>query len=240
MKRFLEKHVLIAGLATLMLAFPAQSSVNKDVRVSDGATADGASSVNGSVTVGSNATVTGRVSTVNGTIRVGNDTVIERAETVNGSIKIGSNVRANSIETVNGSIRVDANSTVDGDVSAVNGGISLEQGASVADDLSNVNGDIELSGALVGGDVQTTSGDVEVMDSSVIRGDLIVTEQKGWFRSGGKSRKPKIVIGPGSRVEGVLRLEREVDLYISESAQVGDVVGEMSLDDAVRFSGSRP
>ena len=37
------------------------------------------------------------------------------------------------------------------------------------------------------------------------------------------SRKPRIVIGPGTRVEGKIRLEREVKLYISETAEVGGV-----------------
>jgi hypothetical protein len=51
---------------------------------------------------------------------------------------------------------------------------------------------------------------------------------------------PRIVIGPGSRVEGVIHLEREVKLYISESAEVGGVEGVMTLDDATRFSGKKP
>jgi hypothetical protein len=41
-------------------------------------------------------------------------------------------------------------------------------------------------------------------------------------------------------VDGVLRLEREVKLYLSESATVGGVEGVMSMADAVRFSGNRP
>ena len=56
----------------------------------------------------------------------------------------------------------------------------------------------------------------------------------------GTNRKPTIVIGPGSRVEGVVRAEREIKLYISESAEVGGVEGEVSLDDAIRFTGDRP
>jgi len=41
-------------------------------------------------------------------------------------------------------------------------------------------------------------------------------------------------------VEGVIDLEREVKLYISDSAEVGGVKGVMTMDDAVRFSGKRP
>ncbi len=54
------------------------------------------------------------------------------------------------------------------------------------------------------------------------------------------SKKPKVVIGPGSSVEGVINLEQEVELFISETAEVGGVTGVMSLDDAQRFSGDRP
>jgi hypothetical protein len=78
---------------------------------------------------------------------------------------------------------------------------------------------------------------VELAGGAVIRGDLIVEKPSGW--NSGK-RMPTIIIGPGSRVEGLIRLEREVKLYISESAEVGGVEGEMTLDDAVRFSGKRP
>ena len=70
-----------------------------------------------------------------------------------------------------------------------------------------------------------------------IEGDLVIDKPSGWNSSGGM---PRVVIGPGSRVEGVIRLEREVKLYISDSAEVGGVEGEMSMDDAVRFSGKRP
>jgi hypothetical protein len=35
-------------------------------------------------------------------------------------------------------------------------------------------------------------------------------------------------------------LEREVKLYISDSAEVGGVEGKMSMSDAVRFSGDHP
>ncbi len=75
-------------------------------------------------------------------------------------------------------------------------------------------------------------------NGSILRGDLIVEKPSGWSRT--PRRKPEIVIGPGSQVIGSIRLEQEVDLYISESAEVGGVQGVMSIADAVRFSGNRP
>lgn len=235
---YMKKNALVVGLAALIFAFPAHSSVNRSVKVDDGTTASGASSVNGSVTVGIEATVTGNVSTVNGAIRIGERSVIERAETVNGSIKISDGVRSNDVETVNGAIRIGENATIDGEVTAVNGQISLGQGSSVSGDLSNVNGDIGLEGSQVGEDVSTVNGDVELSDGAAILGNIVVEKPRGWNFS--RSGKPKIVIGPGCRVDGVIRLEREVDLYISDSAQVGGVEGEMDMGDAVIFSGNRP
>lgn len=240
MKRFVLKNALVAGLAALILALPAQGSVNKSIKIEDGATSDGASSVNGSVTVGANATVTGRLNTVNGKIRIGEGSVIENAETVNGGIRLDDNVRARDLETVNGAIRLGENVGIDGRVSAVNGSITADEGSTISGEASNVNGDIELRASTVGGDVSTVSGDVELRDGAVIRGDLIVREPKGWSWGRQERNRPKIVIGPGSRVEGTIRLEREARLYISETAEVGGVTGKLSLDDAVRFSGERP
>ena len=83
------------------------------------------------------------------------------------------------------------------------------------------------------------SGNIKLADGAVVNGDIIVEKPGGWGWNK-EDKKPKVVIGPGSRVEGVIRLEREVDLYISESAEVGGVEGVMSMADAVRFGGKRP
>jgi hypothetical protein len=240
MNRAFKQSAFLATVAGLLLAYSAEASVNKSIKVDDGATSSGASSVNGSVTVGSSATVTGGVSTVNGKVRVGDNSTVEDVETVNGSVTLGEMVVARNVETVNGSIRIDSGGRIEGEVSAVNGSIRLDTGGHVARDLSNVNGDIELTASEVGGDVTTVSGDVELANSATIRGNLIVQKPKGsgWFNK--ESSKPTIVIGPGSRVDGVIRLEREVKLYISESASVGGVEGVMTMDDAERFSGNRP
>jgi hypothetical protein len=44
------------------------------------------------------------------------------------------------------------------------------------------------------------------------------------------------VIGPGAVVKGELRFEREVRLYVSDTATIGNVVGATP----VKFSGDRP
>jgi hypothetical protein len=47
---------------------------------------------------------------------------------------------------------------------------------------------------------------------------------------------PRIVIGPGATIEGELRFERVVQLYVSDRATIGPVVGAT----AIRFSGDAP
>jgi len=240
MAKFATKSAFTIGLLVLLMAVPALgATINKSVRIDDGSESDGQTSVNGSITVGNDAVVTGGLRTVNGTIRVDSGASIRNASTVNGSLRLAENVRAGDLSTVNGSLLVGGGSAIDGSVSAVNGRIELEDGTNVASDLGNVNGQIQLSGATVGGDLSTVNGDIELADGSVVRGDLIVEKPSSWsWRE--NSRKPRVVIGPGSRVEGKIMLEREVELFISDSAEVGGVEGKMSLDDATRFSGKRP
>ena len=69
-------------------------------------------------------------------------------------------VRSRDLSTVNGTIRVGENARVDGEIEAVNGKIKVASGSTVADGVSNVNGVIEFSGAEIGGDVSTVSGDI--------------------------------------------------------------------------------
>jgi hypothetical protein len=114
-----------------------------------------------------------------------------------------------------------------------------EKGTSVADGVSNVNGEFQISGAEIGGNLSTVNGDVWLTDGSILQGDLIVEKPGGWGWNRNK-RKPRIIIGPNSRVVGQVVLEREVELFISETAEVGGVTGELDMDDAVRFSGDRP
>ncbi len=228
-----------AGFLTLILIAPACASVNKSISIGDNTEAGSESTVNGSISVGSGSTIDGSLSTVNGTIRVGENSRTGDVETVNGSIRIGNGSMTEDVDSVNGSIQLGENVTVDGGVAVVNGKITLERGASVKNDLENVNGEITLSGADVGGDISTVSGDIWLNEGSTLGGNLVVEKPGGWGNKN-KQREPKIVIGPGSKVLGEIRLEREVELFISDSAEVGGVSGEMSMDDAVRFSGNRP
>jgi DUF4097 and DUF4098 domain-containing protein YvlB len=237
MAKIATKSAFTIGLLVLLLAVPAFASVNKSVKIGAGEESNGASSVNGSITVGDNAVVTGGIKTVNGSINVGNGAEIRNAATVNGKLRLGDGVSARDLSTVNGSVKAGRGASIDGTVETVNGSISLEEESSVSGDVGNVNGSIDLHGAEVGGDVSTTTGNIE-LTQTVVKGDVIVEEPSFWKRA--TSRKPRVVIGPGSRVEGKIVLEHEVRLYISESAEVGGVEGVMTMDDAKRFSGDEP
>jgi len=229
-----------AGLVALLLIAPAHGlSLNKSIKIDAGSQTGGQSSVNGSITVGAGSIIDGSLSTVNGSIRVAENVTLDDAETVNGTIRIESGSSADDVSSVNGSIRLGENVTVGGEVEVVNGKISLDKGTKVADGVSNVNGEISLTGSQVGGDLSTVNGDVSLHDGSTLAGNLVVEKPGGWGRNNDK-RKPKVIIGPGSKVVGRIMLEREVELYISDSAEVGGVSGEMSMDDAVIFSGDRP
>lgn len=241
MAKFMTKTVFTVGLLVLLMSVPALgASINKSVKIAPGEEAGGATSVNGSISVGDNATVTGNMKTVNGSIRVDSGATIQNASTVNGGVRLADTVTADNLSTVNGSINVGEKAVIEGEVSAVNGRIAIGKGTRISDDVGNVNGQIGLTGAEVGGDLSTVNGDIEISDGTVVKGDLVVERPSNWSWGKEKSRKPRIVIGPGSRVEGTVRLERKVDLFISESAEVGGVSGEMTMDDAVRFSGDRP
>lgn len=232
---------LAAGLLALLVIAPAQGfNLNKQLSVEAGGSSNGESTVNGSISVGREAVVSGALETVNGSIRVDADARIEDAETVNGAVRLAAGVTAQDVSSVNGTIDLAENVTVDGEVSVVNGKIVIGAGSEVSNDVSNVNGEIRIAGTSIGGDLATVNGDVTLTDNAILRGNLIVEEPnfRLWNRS--DRRKPRIVIGPGVRIQGNIELEREVELYISDSAQVGGVTGAMTLDQAVRFSGERP
>lgn len=240
--RTISRHQSIGPLAVLlMLAGPVlAASINKNVTIAADAQSDGASSVNGNISVGRGATVTGPLETVNGTIRVDDNALIKDAETVNGSVRLGPGARSDDIGSVNGSIGIGKKVTVNGEVSAVNGRIGIDSGSTVSQDVGNVNGEIEVSGAEIGGNLSTVNGDVSLVEGAVLHGDLTIEKPGGMRLRDSHAGRPKVIIGPGSRVDGQIIAEREVELYISDTAKVGGVSGVMSLDQAVRFKGARP
>lgn len=197
----------------------ANHSVNGSIRITAGQQKNDASTVNGSIRVDANATVKG-------------------AETVNGKIELGEHATADELHTVNGSITLDTGASVAHGVSAVNGRLTFHSGADVGGGVSNVNGRITLEAAHVGGLLKTVDGDVDIGSNSHVDGGLLV--EKGstdvfWFFHW-SSDIPKIVVGPGAVVQGKLQFEREVHLFVSDSATIGPVSGATPI----KFSGDKP
>ncbi|MBA8882998.1 hypothetical protein [Dokdonella fugitiva] len=176
----------------------------------------------------------GALSTVNGSIRIDGGGSATKVSTVNGSIELGDRATAESLETVNGGIDLGAGARISGTVNTVNGGVRLGKGAEIAGRASNVNGRYVLDAAHIGGGIETVSGDIEVGADSRVEGGILVEKPHGW--SWGKQRNPRIVIGPHAIVEGTLDFRREVELFVSDTATVGEIKGAK----ATKFSGDQP
>jgi DUF4097 and DUF4098 domain-containing protein YvlB len=146
-------------------AYGKLSTVNGDVHIGRGATADEAHTVNGSITLESDARA-GEVHTVNGSLNINEGVAIER-----------------EAHTVNGDVDMARRSRVGGDVATVSGDIELE-GAEVGGELRTVNGDIDLTdGSRVLGGIYVKKNKswnwgkdepvkVHICSSCVVEGDL--------------------------------------------------------------------
>lgn len=191
-------------------------------------------SVNGSIRVPAGKKV-GTVDTVNGAISIEADATVAGAHTVNGDVHVGARASAESVNTVNGAITLDAGAHIKETVTSVNGSLTMRNDAQVSGAVSNVNGDIVLSSAHVAGGISTVSGDINLQAHSRVEGGILVRRKhSGLFNWEGSP--PRIVIGPGVNVQGELRFERKVQLFVSDSATIGPVSGAT----AIRFAGENP
>jgi DUF4097 and DUF4098 domain-containing protein YvlB len=190
------------------------------------------SKVNGSVSVPAGQTVRS-ASTVNGSIEVGDKAHLGSAETVNGSVTLGVESTASDVDTVNGAIRLGSGAQVSGNVEAVNGKLSVGSAAFVGGRLANVNGTIVIEKAHIKGKIETVNGDLTVGAGALVDGGIHYTKPKMSWNMG---RAPRVVIGPEAIVGGTLIFEREVALYVSDTAKIGPVTGAK----VVRFTGTTP
>lgn len=189
--------------------------------------------VNGAIEV-KNGEQAGNLSTVNGGVRIAASGSAGKVTTVNGGVRLAEQARAAEVQTVNGGIGLDDGAQVKGGVETVNGGIRLGKSADVGGRAQTVNGRIALDAAHIGGGIETVGGDIEVGADSRVEGGILIKKPSGW--SWGTQRKPRIVIGPRSNVQGTLEFEREVELFVSDSATIGAVKGAT----AQKFSGDQP
>ena len=189
--------------------------------------------INGSVDVAAGQAAED-ATTVNGAIRLAEGATAKQASTVNGSITLGDHATADSAQTVNGSITLGENARISGSVTAVNGSITLHKGAEVAGKLENVNGRFTLEAAHVGGGIKTIGGSIDIGADSHVEGGISVEKTSG-FSISFSNNVPVIIIGPGATVQGPLKFEREVKLYVSDRATIGEVTGATP----VKFSGDK-
>ncbi len=195
--------------------------------------------INGGISIDDDSTA-GTLETVNGGISVGDNVRARALETVNGGIKIGANGQVDSIETVNGGISIGRRTVVSGDVESVNGGVRLQAGASVQGHVENVNGGVTAVGSTIGGGIATVNGEIVLDQGTRVKGGIRVEKPKGWGNliQWGDNKPPRVVIGRHSIVEGDLVFEREVRLFVHQTARIGRVTGatatRYSTDEAPR------
>jgi DUF4097 and DUF4098 domain-containing protein YvlB len=219
------------GLVSLCAALAMSAALSGCDVSSDG---DGSNKVNGSIHLLAGKPP-GSASTVNGSIHVDENATITNASTVNGSVQLGAHAKADSLNSVNGSITLDTGANVSGSVSSVNGELKLADGAEIQGTLSNVNGKITLVSAHVAGGIKTVNGSMSITGASRVEGGVLVQKSSGESLNIGHD-VPRIVIGPGATVQGELRFERAVKLYVSDKATIGTVTGATPIP----FSGDNP
>ena len=162
--------------------------------------------------------------TVNGSIKVGENAIVGKVETVNGSIKFQDGVTAEHAETVNGSIILGSKCLIKGHAETVNGSIDAGRGCSVDGNMETVNGKISADAALIEGSVKTVNGNIKLDNGTVVNGDVFIDKSSGWFNT--NKKVPEVHIGDDVVVNGDLIFKKKVKLYVADSAQVGEIVGE--------------
>jgi hypothetical protein len=217
-----DGYTLIAAIAVVIVLSGCDGSFDSD----------GSNKVNGSVQVPAGKPASD-ARTVNGSIHVDENATITSGGTVNGSIHLGAHSSATSLETVNGAVSLGAGAHVSGGVGSVNGDLTLADGAEVLGTLTNVNGKISLTAAHVAGGIKTVNGSMSIMGASRVENGIHVEKSSGGLFLG---EDPLIVIGPGAIVQGELRFDRKVRLYVSDRATIGTVTGATP----VPFTGDSP
>lgn len=195
---------------------------------------NGISVVNGTVEVGRDCRVNGEISSVNGVIDIEGGSTVGGIENVNGRIRLTEDVTVEGgIENVNGQITLGTGTRIEGDVETVNGSIMADERTVISGQVVSVNGLISLSGVRVAG-IQSHNGSIRLDAGTEVNGPLTMKRSTGFNLQ--ISSPPEVIIGADVRVDGPLNFEREVQLYVHESAIIGEVTGA----EAVSFTGDEP
>lgn len=220
----MSRTLLTLALALALAGTHAQAHDNDNDGDKDGTERAGQdiSHVNGSISAEAGQRY-GDLETVNGSIHVGRGTGAKDVQTVNGSITLDDQSKVRSVETVNGAISAGQNIDILRGAETVNGRIRVGFHSHIGGDVSTVNGGIVLQQTQVDGELSTVGGDITVGADTVVNGGIHVDKPHGI--SWGRQRIPRIVIGPNAVVQGPLRFERKVELFVHPSAKTGAVTG---------------
>ena len=215
----MRRPILFALVLPLALAFSAAQAHEHGNHADD----DGdISRVNGGITAEAGQHYRD-LETVNGGITMESKSSADDVETVNGGIDIEDDVQLRSASTVNGGIDAGQRVRVDDGLETVNGGVHLDFNSRVGRDIETVNGGITVKQSEVGGQVHTVQGDITIGAKSMVHGGIVVEKPRGLHF--GHMKIPRVVIGPEAQVQGTLRFDREVELFVHPSAKIGTVVG---------------
>jgi hypothetical protein len=215
----MRRPILFALVLPLALAFSAAQAHEHGNHADD----DGdISRVNGGITAEAGQHYRD-LETVNGGISVRSKAVVEDIETVNGGIDIEDDVQLRSASTVNGGIDAGQRVRVEDGLETVNGGVHLNFNSRVGKDNETVNGGITDKHTEIGAQIHTMNGDITIGAKSVVHGGVWIEKPKGLHF--GKQKIPRVVIGPDAQVQGTLRFDREVELFVHPTARIGTVVG---------------
>ncbi|MCI2244252.1 hypothetical protein L3067_06445 [Xanthomonas sp. PPL568] len=208
------KRMHLAVVLALALAGPAFAS-------------EGISKVNGSITADAGKQY-GDLETVNGSINVQSGAQVGSVETVNGSVKVADGAQTKGLSTVNGGITLGERAQVAGSIETVNGGIFVDRGGRVGGGIESVNGSIGLVATQLDKGIETVNGDITVGHDSHVGGGISINKPS-FSMSFKPARKPRVIVGPRAVIDGPLRFEREVTLYVHRSAKTGPITGATAL-----------
>ncbi|MCY4357990.1 MAG: hypothetical protein OXD01_10785 [Gammaproteobacteria bacterium] len=169
---------------------------------------------------------TGDLSTVNGSIIIAERVTAGEVSTVNGSITLDDESSTAFVKTINGSISTGTNVTIDGSLETVNGNISTDRSTQIMGSIETVNGNLHLHQTEVADDVQTTRGNILILDGSQVKGDVLFSGHRNWWNRlfGFSIGRPELTIDASSEVVGNIHLYHPVDLNVAEGSLHGEVI----------------
>lgn len=264
----MNRSILSVGLSLGLLLAGSVCASDRDVDVRPGEEIRDITTVNGSIGLKPKAEAR-RLSSVNGDIATGAEARIASAESKNGSIRLGTSTTVSGlVKTLNGAIALSESVEVGGDLSVQNGEIRIARGARIRGSVRADTGELVAEGAEIGGSVAVGSGslklrstrvggdvlvhtaDVELLDGTIVAGDLKLGKASGM--SGGTQvsvpgmsisvgglgmAASRVVIGPRSEVRGrILGADLTTEIWVHETARVGRSEGASMK----RYSGSTP